>query len=157
MRRARFWRGGLAAALAIGVVLLGASHDAAAQGDQTPTDSFCGQAPDPPAGATDNAVAATVGVPFTITLDSNPTTGYSWDLAQPIDPNVLDLVDHHYQRADSPPAAPGAPPVAGRGGTELWTFEPLCAGFTTVVLRYRRPWEPNDPTAKEAAYDVFIH
>jgi inhibitor of cysteine peptidase len=149
MRRARFSRGGLVAALAVGILVQGASLGAAAPSDQAHAGSFCGAAPDPPADSPTTAIAATVGVPFSITLDSNPTTGYSWDLATPLDPNVVDLLHHSYQRAGGP--RPGA------GGTELWTFEPLCAGFTTIVLRYRRPWEPDDPNDRQVAFDIFIH
>ncbi|HZR98275.1 MAG TPA: protease inhibitor I42 family protein [Chloroflexota bacterium] len=144
-----FWRAGLTAALAASALLLSAPAGGAAPADQAHAGSFCGEAPDPPADAPSTAIAATVGVPFSITLDSNPTTGYSWDLATPLDPNVVDLLQHTYQRAGAP--RPGA------GGTEIWTFEPLCAGFTTIVLRYRRPWEPNDPNDRQVAYDIFIH
>ena len=148
MRLARCWRGGLAAALALGALVLGARLGEAAPGDQAHAGSFCGEAPDPPADATTTAIAATVGVSFAISLDANPTTGYSWDLATPLDSNVLDLLHHSYQRAGS---------GMGAGGTDIWTFEPLCAGFTTIVLRYRRPWEPNDPNDRQVAYDIFIH
>ena len=148
MRFSYLWRGGLAAALAVGVLVLGAPRGEAAPGDQAHAGSFCGEAPDPPADPTTQAIAATVGVPFSITLDSNPTTGYSWDLATALDPNVVDLLHHSYQRSGG---------AMGAGGTEIWTFEPLCAGFTTIVLRYRRPWEPNNPTDRQEAYDIFIH
>jgi inhibitor of cysteine peptidase len=146
---ARFWRGSLAIALAAGTLLLGVPSGGAAPDEQAHAGSFCGEAPDPPADARTTAIAATVGVPFSITLDANPTTGYSWDLATPLDPNVVDLLQHTYQRSGG--SRPGA------GGTEIWTFDPLCAGFTTIVLRYRRPWEPNDPNDRQIAYDIFIH
>jgi inhibitor of cysteine peptidase len=149
MRLATFWRGGLAAALALGGLMLGAPLGQAAPGDQAHAGSFCGAAPDPPADATTTAISASVGVPFSITLDSNPTTGYSWDLTTQLDADVVDLLHHSYQRDGGP--RPGA------GGTEIWTFDPLCAGFTTIVLRYRRPWEPNDPSDRQVAYDIFIH
>ncbi|HLH25933.1 MAG TPA: protease inhibitor I42 family protein [Chloroflexota bacterium] len=149
MRLARFWRGGLAAALAVGVLALGAPLGQAAPGDQAHAGSFCGDAPELPADAPPTAIAATVGVPFSITLDANPTTGYSWELATPLDANVVDLLQHTYQR--NGPARPGA------GGTAIWTFEPLCTGFTTIVLRYSRPWEPNDPSDRQVAYDIYIH
>jgi inhibitor of cysteine peptidase len=149
MRCALYWRGSLAALLAVGVLLLGAPLGEAAPVDQAHAGSFCGEAPDPPAGATTQTIAATVGVPFSITLDANPTTGYSWGLATELDTNVVELLHHSYQRSGG-----GG---MGAGGTEIWTFEPLCAGFTTIVLRYRRPWEPNNPSDRQVAYDIFIH
>ena len=150
MNTAQFWRVSLAVAFGGRHAAARAPSGGAAPDEQAHAWSFCGEGPsDPPADARTSAIAATVGVPFSITLDSNPTTGYSWDLATPLDPNVVDLLQHTYQRSGG--SRPGA------GGTEIWTFDPLCAGFTTIVLRYRRPWEPNDPNDRQTAYDIFIH
>lgn len=149
MRWNAIWRGGLAGALALGAVVLGAPAIQAAPDEQAHAGSFCGDPPDPPAEhPTTEQIVASVNVPFSITLESNPTTGYSWELASRLDANVLELLHHSYQR--------GGSAGMGAGGSELWTFEPLCTGFTTIVLRYRRPWEPESPTDRQVAYDIFI-
>jgi len=93
-------------------------------------------------------IDATVGQPFSVTLDSNPTTGYRWELAQPLDESILQLVQNTYLR--SGPAMPGA------GGSEVWTFEPLCQGATMIALRYRRPWEPPSANDRMAVYAVSV-
>jgi inhibitor of cysteine peptidase len=92
---------------------------------------------------------ASVGQEFSISLPANPTTGYQWELAQPLDESILQLVSTTFERPESPPR-PGA------GGTSVWTFLPLCAGATTVALRYRRPWEPPAPTDRQAVYVVVV-
>jgi inhibitor of cysteine peptidase len=144
-----FTRLGLAAALSIGALLLAAPLGHAAPEGQMHAGSFCGPTPDPPAESpTTTPITASVGVPFSIALESNRTTGYSWSLATPLDPNVVELLQNTYQRSGGP--------QMGAGSTEIWTFEPLCTGFTTIVLRYARPWEPNDPTARQGAYDIYI-
>jgi inhibitor of cysteine peptidase len=93
-------------------------------------------------------IDATVGQPFSVSLESNPTTGYRWELAQPLDESILQLVQNTYQR--SGPAMPGA------GGTEVWTFEPLCQGASMIALRYRRPWEPPSANDRMAVYAVSV-
>ena len=140
----------LAVTLAFGALALASSLTQAAPGGQMHAGSGClptpPTPPDPPAPTP--AIEAVAGQPFSITLDSNPTTGYSWALALPLDTNVVELLQHTYQRA-------GAGRM-GAGGTEIWTFEPHCVGFTTIVLKYRRPWEPDDPNDRQVAYDVYI-
>jgi len=147
------WVIAVAVALGLAGVVGPPAHGAPEwQGDAT---GGCGasppSAPQPAgtgAGDTPQTVEARVGQPFSVTLPSNPTTGYSWALAQPLDDAILQLVQNSYQRAG--PAMPGA------GGTEVWTFEPLCAGYTTIALKYRRPWEPDDPSARLATFYVQI-
>lgn len=35
--------------------------------------------------------------------------------------------------------------MAGRGGTEVWRFEAVAPGTTTLQLAYLRSWEPESP------------
>jgi len=58
-------------------------------------------------------VEVSVGDSFTVTLCSNPTTGFEWESATP----------------------PGTP------GQEVWTFKALKKGTSTVSIDYSRPWE----------------
>ncbi len=76
------------------------------------------------------------GEEFIITLDSNATTGYRWELAQPLDEQIVALLNHEY-------AASGLP-VAGAGGTEHWTFKAVGTGATQIALIYKR--ENQNPT-----------
>lgn len=147
-------RWALVAVLSLSAVWLDAAPARAIPAQQSDGASGCGGTapPLPPmaSGTMDGPqiINATVGQPFSITLEANPTTGYSWALAQPLDESVLQVVQHTYQR--------GGPAMPGAGGNDVWTFEPLCAGFTTIALKYRRPWEPDDPTARQATYYVSV-
>jgi sulfatase modifying factor 1 len=80
---------------------------------------------------TENIFVA-VGDEFTVELDSNPSTGYSWGLASSL-PSWLVQVGKTYV-ADTP----GLP---GGGGTEYWMFRATAAGSATVTFEYKRPWE----------------
>lgn len=135
----------------LALALLGASPAGAqAQADAggAPLPTGCG-APVPdttPPGVEE--VEATVGQPFTISLDSNPTTGYRWGLAQPLDETVLHLVHSAYQRGPSG--------LMGAGGVETWTFLPVCAGVTVLDFAYWRPWEQPTPGDRQARYLVVV-
>jgi len=71
---------------------------------------------------------------LTVTLGSNQTTGFKWELAEITDESVLEYVDDEYV----PPEDTG---VVGAGGKEVWTFTALKKGTTEVSMEYGRPWE----------------
>ncbi|MCK4341155.1 MAG: protease inhibitor I42 family protein [Phycisphaerae bacterium] len=78
------------------------------------------------------AVLTPVGTKITVTLPSNVTTGYAWELIDP-DTSILENTGQDY-------VAPlfGA---TGTGGNEVWEFTARAAGSATIRLEYRRSWE----------------
>lgn len=64
-------------------------------------------------------------------LDSNPTTGYFW-YVKDIDASKIDQLSDDY-RAD--PAPEG---LVGSGGHQLFVFEALATGKSTLKLSYER-------------------
>ena len=84
----------------------------------------------------DEATVA-VGDSFTVTLCSNPTTGFQWsESAQISDQTVVEQIDSKFVSPQSEP-----PPPPGTPGQRIWTFKALKAGDSTVSLDYSRPWE----------------
>ena len=72
---------------------------------------------------------------LTVTLFSNPTTGFRWsEEANITDVGVLEQIKHEYM-------APGQEGVVGAGDQEVWTFKALKNGETTVTMEYSRQWE----------------
>jgi inhibitor of cysteine peptidase len=102
----------------------------------------CGAAPEPLAlgvEANGTQVELKVGQQLVITLESNPTTGYGWHVAQ-IDEGVLTQVGEvEYNPSSSDEQ------LVGSGGTETLTFEAVAAGTTTLTLGYDRIWETVPP------------
>ncbi len=88
-----------------------------------------------------SAVPAKVGDKIVISLDSNPTTGYTWQQVPGLDTSVVSFVSEDYQ------PAPAASPVVGGGGTDTWTFEAAGEGTTTIALGYQRS---GDTTAAQS-------
>ena len=75
---------------------------------------------------------------FTVTLCSNPTTGFEWESPQITDQTVLQQIDHKFISASSE-APDKAPP--GAPGQDVWTFRALKSGTSTISVEYSRPWE----------------
>jgi len=94
-------------------------------------------------------IAATAGKEFTVTIESNPTTGYSWQLAKPLDEKIIKLVANRYD-------APGRGGRVGQGGREVWTFKAVAAGKTVVEMKYVRVWEKDKPPVRVACYNVEV-
>ena len=75
------------------------------------------------------------GGTLTVSLGSNPTTGFSWDeAAQIADPMVLQQTGSELLPAEGQG-------LVGAPGTHVWTFKALQKGSTTVSMDYSRPWE----------------
>jgi inhibitor of cysteine peptidase len=76
---------------------------------------------------------------LTLTLESNPTTGYSWQVME-IDNAVLVLDgDPEYKRSS------GSEGLVGAGGTETFRFKVVGAGEASLGMGYMRPWESVPP------------
>lgn len=88
-------------------------------------------------GLEDNGSSHTIrkGQTLVVSLESNPTTGYSW---QPVfDAQFLEQIGE----AEFDPESD----LVGAGGMETFRFKALQPGTTTLTLNYLRPWEADSP------------
>ncbi len=84
---------------------------------------------------------AQVGSEFKIIIDSNPSTGYYWELGDDLDEEIVKFVSKDYN-ADEP-VAPGS------GGRDVWVFKAMSAGEAHITLWYYSPSnELADPQQK---------
>ena len=91
-----------------------------------------------------------VGQELNVSLASNPSTGFRWDLADP-QPNsaIIQKVKNEYK--------PPERQIPGAGGTDVWTFRGVAKGQATVNLKYFRSFDP--PTtapAKQVSFAVVV-
>ncbi len=82
-----------------------------------------------------------------VVLESNPTTGYSWQVKE-VDAVILKQVGEAQFKADSS--------AVGAGGKETFTFNAASAGQTTLKMEYRRPWETDAPAAETFAVTIVV-
>jgi inhibitor of cysteine peptidase len=85
---------------------------------------------------------------FTLTLESNRTTGYQWQLAKTPDETVVQLIGNRYEVPDTR--------LIGAGGREVWTFKAVGKGKTEIHLKYVRPWEKDVPPVKATVFVVVV-
>ena len=80
-----------------------------------------------------------------LSFESNPTTGYAWQLVE-IDPQVLRQLSEEYVTPTSE--------LLGTPGMQVFRFEAVAPGETTLKLAYFRSFEPEVPPEK--TYQVKI-
>jgi len=76
-----------------------------------------------------------VGQTLALTVESNPTTGFAWELVQ--DQELFDIQTGYI-------AQPQLKPVSGSGGWQTFILTPKQAGTVQVTFTYTRSWEPSD-------------
>ena len=96
----------------------------------------------------DKIVEAAVGKNFTITMDSNPTTGYQWQIARQMDTGLVELIDSQY-------IAPKTG-LVGAPGKEEWHFKAIKEGKAIISFDYVRPWEKDELPAQTETFIVII-
>lgn len=74
---------------------------------------------------------AAAGSEFKIIIESNPTTGYHWEIVGELDGSAVQFVSKEY-RADEPV-------LTGSGGVDVWTFKALGSGEAHITLGYYPP------------------
>ncbi|MFZ5449865.1 MAG: protease inhibitor I42 family protein [Thermodesulfobacteriota bacterium] len=92
-----------------------------------------------------------LGKEFNISLEANPTTGYTWEANY--DAHFLKLKGKRFE-----PLAPKGRetmPLLGSPGKAVFTFIPLKTGQTTIKMIYQRPWEKTP--AQEEEFTVVIN
>jgi len=75
-----------------------------------------------------------------VTLESNPSSGYMWELAENNKSILKQLGQAKFQ-----PSETSEPPIPGSGGWESFRFKAIGAGQVTLKLVYHRSWEDVEP------------
>jgi inhibitor of cysteine peptidase len=93
----------------------------------------------------DQSVDLKVGQGFTISLEGNMTTGYTWEVEGLDEKMVSRIGDPEFKPESS---------LVGAGGIITLRFKALSPGSTTIHLVYHRPWEKDQPPLK--TYDLAV-
>ena len=81
------------------------------------------------------------GQNITVSLPSNPTTGYRWAIQDSAGGVLRSLSPEVYSGADNGQ-------VLGSGGQSTWRFQAFAAGNGRLRLTYQQPWEPEAEPAQ---------
>ena len=86
------------------------------------------------------------GKSYLIKLESNPTTGYMWELTGLEHVNNVQIEELHFK-------APN-PHLIGSGGVQSWNITGYCKGSTRLTFEYKQPWESH--SEKTEVFDFVI-
>lgn len=89
-----------------------------------------------------------VGQTLTLTLPSNPTTGFRWKLEDAATGVLRSLGPEVYN-------TPEDAGVVGGAGESSWRFQASAAGEGRLLLTYQRPWETD--VAPERRVDCAVN
>lgn len=95
-------------------------------------------------------VEVKTGQQTSVVLASNPSTGYSWQVAEPLRASSPVAVELSYIPQPKNKMVEGAPVP-----TKV-SFTGKRVGAATVRLIYVRPWEKDTPPAKETIFQVTV-
>ncbi|MHC6224316.1 protease inhibitor I42 family protein [Pseudomonas sp. X10] len=90
-----------------------------------------------------------VGQTVTLTLPSNPSTGYRWLLQNPASNILRSLGPEVY----SHPEDVG---VVGSAGQSTWRFQAEQAGEGHLILTYQQPWAPEVRPVKTFDCEITV-
>ena len=91
------------------------------------------------------------GQVLVVTLESNPSTGYQWEVVV-VDTAVLQQIGE----AEFLPAASTGMQIVGAGGMERFRFKALKKAESSLGLVYRRPWEKEEEPAKTFLIQISV-
>lgn len=89
-----------------------------------------------------------VGQNMTLSLPSNPTTGYRWLVQNPASQILESLGPELY-------SAPEEAGIVGSAGISTWRFQAKAVGQGHLVLVYQQPWAPQVRPVQ--TFDCAIH
>jgi inhibitor of cysteine peptidase len=95
----------------------------------------------------DKKIGLKTGQVFTIALEGNPTTGYTWEPLGMDEKLLARLGDAVFQPESN---------AVGAGGVISLRFKAVSPGSATLTLVYQRPWEKGQPPLKTIEFAVTI-
>ncbi|MCU1715939.1 protease inhibitor I42 family protein [Pseudomonas sp. 5P_3.1_Bac2] len=91
-----------------------------------------------------------VGQQLILSLPSNPSTGFRWQLHSDATPVLRSLGPEVYSATDSGE-------IVGSGGLSTWRFQVERAGSATLSLLYQQPWATNEEPAERFSCQLNAH
>ena len=91
---------------------------------------------------------------LTVTLCSNPTTGFQWDADPAISaPSVIAQDSYEFVQ----PLVDASEMIAGAPGKDVWVFKSLNEGTATISFSYSRPWEGGEKDVWTLVLEVTVY
>jgi inhibitor of cysteine peptidase len=82
-----------------------------------------------------------------VRLESNPSTGYSWEVQNNDDAVLRQLGEPQFRPSSN---------EVGAGGTDTFSFEAIAEGTSVLVMIYHRPFEEGEEPLDTFRLRVFV-
>jgi parallel beta-helix repeat protein len=92
------------------------------------------------------------GQVLVVTLESNPTTGYRWEVQQ-VQASVIGQIGG----VEFKPFVEDGKPVVGAGGWEIFRFRAVGIGQVTLQMVYHKSWEEDAEPLRTFTLDVAVN
>ena len=83
-----------------------------------------------------------------IELETNPSTGYEWSLADSLSSGVVSFLEK--KTVKDTVNSDESEKIVGKPQKIKWSFKAMEQGATVIPLKYSRAWEESDSTRKES-------
>ena len=91
-------------------------------------------------------IVVNAGEPFMIVVESNPSTGYHWELVG--DLTGVEFVSREY--------TPSEPVLTGSGGMDVWAFKAVSTGETQITLGSYPPGVDGGEPEQSVTFSVEV-
>ena len=91
-------------------------------------------------------IVVNAGEPFMIVVESNPSTGYHWELVG--DLTGVEFVSREY--------TPSEPVLTGSGGVDVWAFKAVSTGETQITLGSYPPGVDGGEPEQSVTFSVEV-
>lgn len=88
------------------------------------------------------------GQEFTITLTSNPSTGYSWSVDDTYDKNIISKISNEFIASNTK--------MSGAPGRELWIFKGTSTGNTKLNFTYTRQGDDKTNQLNFKSFNIIV-
>lgn len=86
------------------------------------------------------------GETFNIVIESNPTTGYHWEIIGEL--SNIEFTSRDYQASE--------PIATGSGGIDIWTFKAVSSGEAQITLGYFPPDMNATEPEQTVAFSIIV-
>ncbi len=97
----------------------------------------------------DKSYTVALGENVVLELESNPSTGYVWEMKEISNKGNVELVSKEFKASNSNKN------FVGEGGVDQWTFKGNKKGKVILNFRYKRPNEDKDE--KIYFYEIIVN
>ncbi len=102
-----------------------------------------------------SGITAISGQEFLIRIEANISTGYGWEVIQPLDKDKLTLIEKTDETEEDEYES-GGQKLLGAPGFQILKFKALAPGKTIIFLELVRPWEKGVQPQKKHKINVTI-